>query len=106
MVVLVNAGPGTGAIDTDAARALARLGVTSVTLVRDDSHVGVVLDGWAFDPADAGENAAAIVAHGRGRVRTLRPLLHTAVCVDAARTGARLRAGSADVQPATERRES
>ncbi len=79
MVVLLDAGPGTGAIDADAAAALARLGVTSVTVVQGDADVGVVLDGWAFDPVGRGAEAGAIVTGGRGRARTLRPLLQSAV---------------------------
>ena len=32
---------------------LARLGVTSIALLRDSSLAGLVLEGWAFDPRDA-----------------------------------------------------
>ena len=31
--------------------ALARLGVTSVSLLRDEESAGIVLEGWALDPA-------------------------------------------------------
>lgn len=79
MVVLVDAEPGAGALDSAAATRLAALGVTSVSVVHDDAGIGVVLEGWAFDPLVAGEQAAAIVAGGRGGVRTLHPLLQTTV---------------------------
>jgi hypothetical protein len=60
------------------AASLARLGVTNVTLVRGDGTTGVVLEGWAFDPASATE--AVTVLRGRAApARTLRPVAHTAV---------------------------
>ena len=79
MVVLVDSEPGVGAVDAAAAKRLADLGITSVSVVRDDAGIGVVLDGWAFDPLLAGEHAAAIIAGRRRPLRTLRPLLQTAV---------------------------
>jgi hypothetical protein len=57
---------------------LAVLGVTSVALVRDERTVGLVLEGWMFDPAQSAEAAADAVGVGR-RPRTLRPLVHVAV---------------------------
>jgi hypothetical protein len=44
------------------AAALAKLGVTGVALLRDDERIGVVLEGWAFDPARHGEAATAAIA--------------------------------------------
>jgi hypothetical protein len=57
---------------------LARLGVTSVSLLRDEETAGLVLEGWALDPARADEAArtAAGVRHG---VRTLQPLMQMAI---------------------------
>ncbi|MBI4261531.1 MAG: hypothetical protein HY658_13305 [Actinobacteria bacterium] len=43
-------------------RALARLGVTSVTVLREDRAVAVVLEGWSFDPFSAGDAAARALA--------------------------------------------
>ena len=57
---------------------LARLGVTSVALVRDDQTAGLVLEGWAFDPARADE-AARAVAGTCDDLRTLHPLAEMAV---------------------------
>jgi hypothetical protein len=57
---------------------LARLGVTSVAVVRDSEAVGVVLEGWLFDPArSAGAAASAIGSAGRARV--LHPVVQMAV---------------------------
>jgi hypothetical protein len=59
---------------------LARLGITTVSVVRDERIVGVVLDGWAFDPTTSAEDARTAVAGTRtAGVRVLLPLLQTAV---------------------------
>lgn len=58
--------------------ALARLGVTSVSLVRDDETAGLVLEGWAFDPARAQEAASAVTGTC-DEARTLQPLVQMAV---------------------------
>lgn len=57
---------------------LSKLGVTSVSLVRDASAAGLVLEGWAFDPRDA-DRAARAVAGEREGVRTLQPLVQMGV---------------------------
>ncbi len=47
---------------------LARLGVTNLELVRDEHTVGVVLEGWLFDPArSAGAAAEAVGAAAEAR---------------------------------------
>ena len=56
----------------------ARLGLTNVALLRDDSIAGLVLEGWAFDARD-GPRAAHAVAGAREGLRTLHPLAHMAV---------------------------
>jgi hypothetical protein len=61
-----------------AVEGLARLGVTSVAVLRDTSLAGLVLEGWAFDPRDA-ERAAVAVAGARAGVRLLQPLVQMAV---------------------------
>ena len=58
--------------------ALARLGVTSISLLRDQRTAGLVLEGWAFDPARASEAMRAAVGARQG-VRTLEPVMHMAV---------------------------
>jgi hypothetical protein len=57
---------------------LARLGITSVALLRDASLAGLVLEGWAFDPRNASE-AVSAVAGPREDVQTLLPLAQLAV---------------------------
>lgn len=58
---------------------LARLGITTVSVLRDDRVVGVVLDGWAFDPTRSAEAARTAVAGTGTGVRVLHPLQQTAV---------------------------
>lgn len=55
---------------------LARLGITNLGLVRDQRTVGIVLEGWSFDPASSAETATAVVAAGG---RMLHPVMHMAV---------------------------
>ena len=52
--------------------ALARLGVTSVSLLRDEESAGIVLEGWALDPPRA-EEAARLFTGGRARGLPSRP---------------------------------
>ena len=66
------------ALPSAALGALARLGVTSVSLVRDDETAGLVLEGWAFDPARAHEAASAVTSTC-DEARTLRPLVQMTV---------------------------
>jgi hypothetical protein len=67
---------------------LARLGVTSIALLRDSSVVGLVLEGWAFDPRDA-RQAASAVAGARAGTHMLQPLVQMAVSSHAAPYGTR-----------------
>lgn len=48
-----------------AARRLAALGITRISLLADPSGIGVVLEGWAFDPAHITEAVRAIYPDGR-----------------------------------------
>ncbi len=67
---------------------LARLGVTSVALLRDSSIAGLVLDGWAFQAHRAAE-AASVAAGACAGVRTLMPLAQLAVSAAAIEGGLR-----------------
>ena len=85
MVVLLGEADGEFCLRQEQVSELARLGVTNLALVRDDRYVGVVLEGWLFDPGDSAEAAALAVGAGS---RTLHPVLHMAVST-AAREGGR-----------------
>ena len=78
LVVLVPADLEDLTLGAPAVEALARLGVTSVTVARDDRTAAVILEGWAFDP---GRSHAAVSAIGAtpGEARTLQPIVQLAV---------------------------
>ena len=57
---------------------LARLGVTSVAVVRDSEAIGVVLEGWLLDPTRSAAAAARAVG-GTASARVLHPVLQMAV---------------------------
>jgi hypothetical protein len=71
---------------------LARLGVTSVALLRDASMAGLVLEGWAFDLCDA-PHAARAVGQVRDDVRLLQPLAQMAVSATPAGNSVQTRGG-------------
>jgi hypothetical protein len=70
-------------LEPAALEALARMGVTSVALLRDSSVTGLVLEGWTFDPLDA-PRAAQALNGTREPIRTLQPLVHLAIPTAAA----------------------
>lgn len=57
---------------------LARLGITSISLLRDREMVCVVLEGWAFDPITSTEAAARAVGADAAS-RTFRPVMQSAL---------------------------
>ena len=61
------------------AQELAALGVTSLSLLRDDQTTAVALEGWAFDADRSAEAAARAVAVDRAAVRVLRPIVESAL---------------------------
>jgi hypothetical protein len=73
---------------------LARLGVTSVAVVRDSATVGVVLEGWLFDPARSA-CAAANAISATCRARVLHPVLQMAVSTAQSQGGQDVRKASA-----------
>jgi hypothetical protein len=75
-------------LEPAALETLARLGVTSVALLRDSSVAGLVLEGWSFDPRDAPRVAQAVNGTHES-IRTLQPLAHLAVPSAAALLGTR-----------------
>ncbi|TMK25699.1 MAG: hypothetical protein E6G64_15740 [Actinobacteria bacterium] len=76
MVVLLEATDGEFSVRPDQISQLARLGVSNLALVRDPHTVGIVLEGWLFDPARSGAEAVRSIANGG---RALHPVLHMAV---------------------------
>jgi hypothetical protein len=79
MVVLLEERKGEFCLRPELVSELARLGITNLGLVRDHRTVGIVLEGWSFDPASSAETATAVVAAGGGRM--LHPVMHMAVTI-------------------------
>jgi hypothetical protein len=76
MVVLLEGADGEFCVRPDQVLQLARLGVSNLALVRDQDTVGVVLEGWLFDPARSG---AAVLSGLASAGRALHPVLQMAV---------------------------
>ena len=79
VVVLLPASAADPSLQRATASELARLGVTNVAVLRDERTVGLVLEGWAFDPSRSTEALIEALAGPGSRVRTLHPLYQMAV---------------------------
>jgi hypothetical protein len=77
VVLLVGPAEQHSCLRPDHVHELARLGVTNVALLRDEQAVGIVLEGWSFDPTQS--SLAAAEAVGALGARTLHPVLQMAV---------------------------
>ena len=73
LLILLPAGAKT-CLRSEAVSALARVGVTSLALVRDERSTGVVVEGWAFDPIGSAEAVIAAVS-GTRAARALQPVM-------------------------------
>lgn len=65
-------------LSTERLAQLSRLGVTDVSVLRDDSMIALVINGWAFEPARSGDEATAVIT-GHHACRALFPVMHAAV---------------------------
>jgi hypothetical protein len=85
-VAMLVAGPDTAepVVGPEAAERLAQLGITRVSLLADPAGVGVVLEGWAFNPADIDEAVRAMFPDGGAGLRILHEIEHVAVSVASA----------------------
>jgi hypothetical protein len=79
MVVLVPSSDAAPSLQPATVSELARLGVSSVAVLRDERTLGLVIEGWAFDPSRSAQAVVAAVAGRTSRVRTLQPLMELAV---------------------------
>lgn len=78
MVLLLAGADGDFCLRQELVSELARLGVTNLALVRDEQTLGIVLEGWLFDP-DRSAGAAAEALGAASGVRALHPVMHLAV---------------------------
>jgi hypothetical protein len=86
MVVLLDHASGEFCLRQQFVEKLAGLGVTSVAVVRDERTVGIILEGWLFDPARSAGAAAAAVGAPSG-APVLPPILQVAVSTAADQGG-------------------
>ncbi|MBF8290824.1 MAG: hypothetical protein HW391_1792 [Chloroflexi bacterium] len=66
-------------VGPEAAERLSQLGISRISLLADSSGIGVVLEGWAFDPAHIDEAVRAMFPDGSAGVRILREVELVAV---------------------------
>lgn len=78
LVILVPASGGEPSVSAASVAALARLGVSAVSIARDPTTIALVLEGWALDPTQHEAVLAALGAQGAG-ARALQPIVQMAV---------------------------
>jgi len=78
IVLLLDESEGEFCLQQKLVSELAALGVTNLALLRDDQTVGVVLEGWLFDPLRSSVAAAQAVGAAAG-ARALHPIMQMAV---------------------------
>jgi hypothetical protein len=71
-------------VGPDAAECLAGLGISRISLLRDPLGVGVVVEGWAFDPAHIDEAIRAMFPDANAAIRIFHEIEHVAVSVASA----------------------
>lgn len=81
LVVLLETRRDVAALDVATVNQLAGLGVTHITIARDQATEAVVLEGWAFDVSACGAEASALVS-GRAANRLLQPVLRTLITAE------------------------
>jgi len=68
-------------VGPDVAERLAGLGISRISLLQDTSGNGIVLEGWAFDPAHIDEAVRAMFPDGGAGVRVFREVEDVAVAM-------------------------
>jgi len=68
-------------VGPEAAERLAQLGISRISLLADSSGIGVVLEGWAFDPTRIEEAVLVMFPDGTAGLRILHEIEHVAVTV-------------------------
>ena len=79
IVVLVPTAEAEPSLRPAAVSKLARLGVTSVAMLRDERTLALVVEGWAFDPRRSAEAVVQAVTDRTAHALTLLPLAEMAV---------------------------
>jgi hypothetical protein len=98
MVVVLDARSDIASVGATSARRLADLGVTHFAIARDATTEAVVLEGWSFDPAKSGAEAASIVA-GASTSSSLHPVLEMLLMHDVEEEAAEVSTEGSDNEP-------
>lgn len=87
-MLVVDSAAGQPVVGPAAVARLSALGITRVSLLADSTEIGVVLEGWAFDPRQIEEAARAVFPGARAGVRVFAEIEHVAVSALAAERSA------------------
>jgi len=79
VVILISGDESNLLLDSRALERIARLGITSLALLRDDDLVALVVEGWAFDAANSRHVVESLVSSTDRPVRTLQSLGHMVI---------------------------
>ncbi len=79
LALIVEEVDGDYSLGAHATARLGELGVTHVSVLRDDRFVVFVLEGWAFDAERSAEPAEAALLGRCGTAHVLRQLAHVSV---------------------------
>ena len=82
-MLVANGAAGQPVVGPAAAAELAALGITRVSLLADPTGIGIVLEGWAFDPTRIDAAVRAVFPDVSATVRVFREIEHVAVSVGA-----------------------
>jgi hypothetical protein len=91
LVLLLQNSEGDFCLRQELVAELAQLGVSNVALLRDEQTVGLVVEGWAFDPHGSARALVDALAGPKAHARTLHPLMELAVSAGALEHGGELR---------------
>lgn len=79
VVILISGDESNVLLDSRALEGVARLGITSLALLRDDDLVALVMEGWAFDAANSRHAVESLVSSTDRPVRTLQSVGHMVI---------------------------
>jgi hypothetical protein len=79
LVLIADSDAGDPLVGPRSAARLGRMGVTHITLLRDRVSTAVVLEGWAFNPAEVDDAVRAVFSDGPSRVRTFHEIEHVVI---------------------------
>lgn len=78
-LLVARSAAGDPAVGPEVAERLAGSGISRMSLLRDRSSVGIVLEGWAFDPTQMDEVVRVLFPAGVAEVRVFREVENVVV---------------------------